>query len=199
MENSHKYQRIVVEELLKFGTTLPKGGTFTGNTEADRLLRAEPFAFLMAASTDRGAKAESVWMLPWRLKNKLGDLNPKPLSLLTTEQLETILRQLPKKPRFPNQTAKTIISLAGLIVQEYEGNAGRVFYLPLTDFLVFLQRIYGVGPGIAHMTIRILIDEGMYKPESDEYRLIDVKPDVHVIGFFTGQDLPAAVMASLVS
>ena len=52
----------VKEDLLRFGTTLPKGVTFTGNPEADRLLQANPLAFLMAASIDRGARAESVWV-----------------------------------------------------------------------------------------------------------------------------------------
>lgn len=52
------------EKLLKFGATLPRGGTFTGNQEVDRFLRGNPFAFLMAASIDRGARAEAVWQLP---------------------------------------------------------------------------------------------------------------------------------------
>ena len=58
LRNKKQARQLVKEELLRFGTTLPKGGTFTGNPEADRLLRADPFAFLMAASTDRGARAE---------------------------------------------------------------------------------------------------------------------------------------------
>jgi len=183
MDNPNQ-NKIIVDELLKFGTTLPKEGTFTGNSDADKLLRANPYAFFMAAANDRGSKAESVWMLPWRLKNKLGELNPESISILTSEQLEIILRQLPKKPRFPNQAARTIISLSKLIMEEFEGDAEKVLNLPLIEFLYFFQRIYGVGPGIAHMTIRILIDEDMYEPKPDEYRFIDVKPDVHVIRVF---------------
>jgi endonuclease III len=118
--------QFVKEELLRFGTTLPKGGTFTENPEADRLLRADPFAFLMAASIDRGARAESVWELPWRLKQKLGELQPETFSRMTPSQLEDILRQLPKKPRFPNQAAKTIVSLATLVCKEFGSDAKSV-------------------------------------------------------------------------
>jgi len=34
------------------------------------------------------------------------------------------------------------------------------------------------------MTIRILIDEEQYRPSTDDLRLIDIKPDVHVIRVF---------------
>jgi len=178
-------RQLVKEELLRFGTTLPKGGTFTGNPAADSLLRVDPFAFLMAASTDRGARAESVWELPWHLCQKLGKLDTKKLSGMTADQVEKILHQLPKKPRFPNQVSKTIVSLAKLVSQEFQGDAQHIWSgKPVLQVLHSLQRIYGVGPGIAHMTIRILIDEEQYQPSSDDLRLIDIKPDVHVIRVF---------------
>ena len=69
LRDKQQARDLVKEELLRFGTMLPKGGTFTRNPEADGLLRADPFAFLMAASIDRGARAELVWELPWRLHN----------------------------------------------------------------------------------------------------------------------------------
>lgn len=178
-------RQLVKEELLRFGITLPKGGTFTGNPEADKLLRADPFAFLMAASTDRGARAESVWELPWQLRQKFSELDPEKLSHLMPVELERVLRQLPRKPRFPNQSAKTIVSLAKHVSQEFQGDARRVWSeKPVLQVLHTLQRIYGVGPGIAHMTIRILIDEEQYQPSPDDLRLIDIKPDVHVIRVF---------------
>ncbi len=182
----NKYDhKLIKEELLKFGTTLPKNGTFTGNLEADRFLRADPFAFLMAASIDRGARAESVWVLPWQLHKKLDEFSPEKLRRMTHIQLEGILRQLPKKPRFPNQAARTIVSLANLVSQVFQGDARRVWDgNPVLQVLDYLQRIYGVGPGIAHMTIRILIDEEQYQPSPDDLRLIDIKPDVHVVRVF---------------
>jgi endonuclease-3 len=183
--DKEKARETVREGLLRFGNTLPKGGTFAGNPEADKLLRTDPFAFLMAASTDRGARVESVWELSWHLCHRLGELNAEQFSRMTPVQLEEILRQLPKKPRFPNQAERTIVSLAKLVSQEFKGDAGRIWDKnPALQVLDSLQRIYGVGPGIAHMTIRILIDEGQYQPCSDDLRLIDIKPDVHVIRVF---------------
>jgi len=183
--NREQTGEVVKEGLLRFGTSLPKEGTFTRDPEADRLLRDDPFAFLMAASLDRGARAESVWKLPLRLQQKLGELDPEKFSRMTPIQLEQILRQLPKKPRFPNQAAKTIVSLAKLVFQEFGGDARGVWSgKPVLQVLDSLQRIHGVGPGIAHMTVRILIDEGQYEPSAHDLRLIDIKPDVHVTRVF---------------
>lgn len=185
IRDKQQTRELVKEELLRFGTTLPKGGTFTRIPEADGLLRADPFAFLMAASIDRGARAESVWELPWRLQQKLGKLDPKKLSHMMPIELERILRQLPKKPRFPNQAAKTIVSLAKLVSEEFQEDAGRVWSgKTVLQVIHSLQRIYGVGPGIAHMTTRILIDEEQYQPSPGELRQIDIKPDVHVTRVF---------------
>jgi hypothetical protein len=116
MGSAEDGRHLVKISLLEFGATLPKGGSFTGgNEQADALLRSDPFAFLMAACTDRLSPAEAVWETPWRLKQRLGELSPEKLSLMTPGQVEAILRELPRKPRFPYQTAKTIVSLSKLV------------------------------------------------------------------------------------
>jgi len=38
LRDKQQARELVKEELLRFGTTLPKGGTFTRNPEADGLL-----------------------------------------------------------------------------------------------------------------------------------------------------------------
>lgn len=184
-QNRDGVRQLVKEELLEFGTTLPKGGTFTGDEAADRFLRSNPFAFLMAASLDRGARAESVWKTPWLLVQRLGHLDPDRLSRVASSELEQILRSLPKKPRFPNQAAKTIISLAKLVSNELNGNADKAWVgKSVASVRGFLERVYGVGPGIAAMTVRILIDEGVFQPQQAELMQIDIKPDVHVTRVF---------------
>ncbi len=185
IEKREKCRELVKEALLKFGGTLPKDGTFTGIPEADVLIRSNPFAFLMAASIDRGARAETVWKIPWYLKQKMGNLDPEKLSQMTPAELEDIIRQLPKKPRFPNQAAKTIVCLAKLVSQEFCGDAEQIWQDKSVDSLLkSLQKIYGVGPGIAAMTVRILIDEGQYHPQPSDLRKIDIKPDIQVTKVF---------------
>ena len=186
MEQRGKRRETVRLGLLRFGTTLPKGGSFTGgDADADSFLRDNPFALLMAASIDRGTRAELVWKTPWLLMQKLGHLDPARFSLMTPAEVEQCLRQLPKKPRFPNQAARTIVSLAELVSRELGGNAEMVWTGRTVALLLgFLQRVYGVGPGIAAMTVRILIDEGLFRPQRAELSQIDIKPDVQVTRVF---------------
>ncbi len=184
-EERQERRERVKEQLLGFGGTLTEGATFTGDAEADEFLRSDPFAFLVAASLDRGARAESVWKIPWLLAQRLGRLDPNRLGETASSDLEGILRALPRKPRFPNQAARTIISLARLVSDELNGDADKAWVgKPVASVLGFLQRVYGVGPGIAAMTVRILIDEGLYKPQHAELAQIDIKPDVHTTRVF---------------
>lgn len=176
--HQHDNRERTKEKLLQFGATLQKGGPISGNQEADKLLRRNPFAFLVASCTDRGTRAEFVWELPWHLERKLEGLDAEKISRMTVAELEKTLRELRRKPRFPNNVARTIVSLAEIVTHEFGGDAARLWRgRPVWEVLRSLQRVYGVGPGIANMTVRILMDEGQYDPVVEDLRQIDIKPD----------------------
>lgn len=182
---SHDHQREVVQALLDYRRKQRTGGPFTKNKDADDFLRENPFAFLMAASIDRGALAEAVWEIPFLLNEKLGHLDPRLLSRMGENQLESVLRQLGKVPRFPRQSARTIASLTKLVLDQFHGNADSIWVdREPADVVQTLQQIWGVGPGIAHMVVRILVDEFGYDPGPRGLGQIDVKADTHVVRVF---------------
>jgi len=171
----------LVQALLDYRARQKSGGPFTKSADADRFLRQNSFAFLMAASIDRGARAEAVWETPFLLYKRLGHLDPAMLSNLTADHLEIILRSLSRRPRFPRQAAQTIISLARLVRHRFLGDAGRIWQDKQPhEVTQTLDRIWGVGSGIAHMIVRILIDEYGYDPGPEGLPQIDIKPDVQV-------------------
>ena len=175
------HARAVVQALLAYRAQQKTGGPFTNSKQADEFLRQSPFAFLLAASIDRGALAETIWEIPFLLYRSLGHLDPQTLAGLGTHQVEAILRSLGKQPRYPAQAAQTIVSLSKLVVDQFGGNAANIWENKKPREVVrTLERIWGVGPGIAHMTVRILVDEFGYDPGPDGLQQIDVKPDVHV-------------------
>ena len=182
---SPDHGQTVVQGLLNYRSQQRAGGTFTGDEKADEFLRQNPFAFLMAASLDRGALAESVWRIPLTFKEKLGHLDPRILSQTSEDELEGTLRQLDRQPRFPRQSARTIASLAKLVANRFNGDATGIWkgQEPL-GVVRTLQEIWGVGPGIAHMVVRILLDEFGYQPSPRSLRTIDVKPDTHITRIF---------------
>lgn len=175
----------VAQALLDYRSRQRTGGRFTTDENADRFLRQNPFAFLVAASIDRGALAEAVWAIPFLLKEELGHLDPRLLSSMSEDELERKLRQLSRHARFPRQCARTIISLAGLVMGRFGGEATAVWKgrEPL-EVVETLKEVWGVGPGIAHMAVRILTDEFGYRPNPASLRGIDVKADRHVIRVF---------------
>ena len=171
--------------LLEYRAKQKSGGAFTKSVDADQFLRQNPFAFLMAASIDRGARAEAVFETPFLLDKKLGHLDPGVLSNLSIEQLEAILRSLPRRPRFPRLAAQTVISLAKLVAHGFRGDAEHIWQDKQPhEVTQTLESIWGVGSGIAHMIVRILVDEYGYDPGPEGLRQIDIKPDVHVIRVF---------------
>jgi endonuclease III len=182
---SQNHKHAVVQGLLGYRSQQETGGPFTGNKDADRFLRRNPFAFLMAASIDRGALAEAVWEIPFLLNKKLGHLEPQVLSQMSIAQLEEVLRSLNRRPRFPRQSAQTITSLSRLVFNQFHGNAASMWEDKEPSAVVqTLEQIWGVGPGIAHMIVRILVDEFSYEPGPEGLRQIDVKPDTHIIRVF---------------
>src|SRR5205807_8088064 len=49
---------------------------FTPNSDANELIRRDPFAFVLAVVMDQGITAERAWLAPYLLKERLGHLDP---------------------------------------------------------------------------------------------------------------------------
>lgn len=173
----------VIQELLRYRAELLHDKRLIPDyEEADLFLRTNAFAFLMAACTDRGASAfERVWKMPLRLKRHLSHLEASKFAVMTEGEIENALLSLTPKPRFPATFAKTIKQLAILVTHELGGNA-RLFWegQSVRQVKARLMNLWGVGPGIANMTIRILHDDLDWDPGPEGLRDIDVKADVHV-------------------
>ena len=80
--------------------------------------------------------------------------------------------------------ARTLSDAANLVMRfDADGDAGAIWdgVSPLV-VQKRLEGVYGIGPSIAHMAIRILRDDwGKFRGQERE---IDVKPDVHVMGTY---------------
>jgi uncharacterized HhH-GPD family protein len=194
----------VVELLLKYIETYPvRTGTLLENSEANRLNSSDPFAFLLASCIDRQMSWETIWHYPLWIQEKLGHLDPVIFSKMEVEEIEGIIRSLPKCHRFPQQAAQTIKDLSGQVVSYYGGDASKLWGSDRIEVIrERLLAIYGVGKGIASMILNVLLREGKIKLAPEEYHKLDVKPDIHVQRVFyrTGlaekQEEKEAIMAA---
>src|SRR5438270_3755361 len=97
---------------------------FTENDEANKLLAEDPFALLVGFALDQQITVQQAFQGPLRIKQRLGTLDPKKLA---RTDLEPIFKEKPAVHRFPGTMAKRVQDLAAFIVDEYGGDAARIW------------------------------------------------------------------------
>ena len=173
-------QNAVVERLKEYGQTRT-GSHWDGlDVETEQLLRKSAFAFLVAVAFDRGMPWQKAWQIPTEIHRK-GLLDPVLLAFKSETELKELLDGLPVRPRYGG--AKTLSDAAKLVCDRFNGDAEAIWRgKSPAEVEKTLERIHGVGAGIAAMTTRILRDEfGCFKGQEWQ---IDVKPDVHLLRVF---------------
>jgi len=153
--------------------------------EAAELTKEDPFAFAFAGVLDRGTKAEVIWTIPYYIKKQIGNLSPHFFANASLEEIEGIFEKLPVKPRYVNDAPRTVKELSRMIVNEFNGEAQKLWENKSSKFVrATLERIYGVGPGIASMMV-LLLEKwfGVHFNDVD-HRNMDVKPDTHIVRVF---------------
>lgn len=193
-----------VKRILEFGETIDsKDLVPVLIKEAADLIKNDPFAFMLAAVLDRGTKTEIIWTIPYYIKKQLGRLDPFYFANASPDELMQIFQRLPVKPRYVSDAPRTIKELSLIIVNEFRGEVKKLWENRNSKSVkATLERIYGVGPGIASMIVLLL--EQWFKVQFDDvdHRNMDVKSDVHVIrvfhrlGLISKPDSQAALMAA---
>ncbi len=106
-----------------------KTGTLavTGDPEADALLNSDPLALLIGMLLDQQVPMEWAFRGPATLQGRLGGLDAAAVASMDPEDLDEACRTKPAVHRFPGSMAKRIQALCQHIVDEYGGDAGRVW------------------------------------------------------------------------
>lgn len=171
--------------------------------EAQLFATSNAYAFTIACCLDRGLKSETIWTIPWDMKNDLGHLDPHLIFNQGIEPLTALFKRLPHKPRFLNAAPRTVYELTQMIVNRFDGNpAGLWLDRPPLRIKDDLLGIFGVGPALASMAL-LLIDRAFPGQMSEHGRSwMDIKPDVHTmrvlfrLGVASGQDEVSATLAA---
>jgi uncharacterized HhH-GPD family protein len=135
-------------------TTRPDRLHFTGNDEADALLAQEPFALLMGFALDQQVPVPTAFTGPLKLKHRLGTLDPKAIAETDPAKLEEAFREKPAIHRFPGTMAQRVHELAQHVVEEYGGDAERL-WTDAADGADLRRRIADL-PGFGEMKIKAL-------------------------------------------
>ncbi len=171
-----------LEALLAFGDTLdPEDLVFKSNPLIGDLLRDDPFAFLLAASVDRGMAAETAWRLPHKIRAAIGHLDAAKIAEMSPQQMHAVLTSIDGRPRYLQAAARTIVEVARGVSRDCAGEARNLWRgEPAVVIRQRLTRFFGVGDGIAAMVLNLLASLKEIEFSAEDYTNIAVKPDVHV-------------------
>ena len=148
--------------------------------QAAKVIATDPYAFSLASCLDRGTKADIIWTIPYDIKQDLGHLDPYRIYEMSLGELANLFDRLPRRPRYVNDSPKTVRDLTRIVVEECGGSAAKIWTgKHAAEVNRTFQSIHGVGPGIANMAV-LLIEQAFPIRFNDLDRPhMDIKPDVH--------------------
>ena len=127
--------------------------------EADQLLSDEPLALLIGLVLDQQIPLERAFAAPLELKERLGGrLGAAALAGADEGELAETFRRQPALHRFPASMARRVQALARAVVEEYGGEAGRIWQTASSgrELLGRLERLPGFGEQKAKIFLALL-------------------------------------------
>lgn len=184
----------IAQRLLAFGEEIWRArpeGPIVDDREADAFVKADPFALLVGVVCDYRIPAERAWVVPLELKRRLGHLDPGRIAR-GGERVSAAFALPPKLHRFVNQAAGYVVAAAERVVDEYAGDAARIWAGRPTARELFgrLASFKGIKQKKAAMAVEMLVQN--FGVPVQEREGIDVAVDVHVRRVFLRTGLAAS-------
>ena len=130
---------------------MPEALYFTDSDEANRLIASEPLALLIGFAIDQQITVQQAFSGPLKLKERVGTLDAREIAEMDPARLEAAFRQTPAIHRFPRAMAERVQELCQVVVDEYGGEAQRI-WTEAADGADLRKRI-GALPGYGKMKI----------------------------------------------
>ena len=124
--------------------------------EADELLSSDPLALLIGMVLDQQVPLERAFSSPRDLKQRLGGhLDAQEIAGMDPEVLAAAFAARPALHRFPAANAKRVQELCRIVVDEYGGDADRV-WKDASDGTDLFRRVKAL-PGFGDQKARIFV------------------------------------------
>jgi uncharacterized HhH-GPD family protein len=127
----------------------------TGDPAADDLLVTDPLALVIGMLLDQQVPMEWAFRGPSTLRDRLGRLDCEAIAAMPVDDLEAVFREKPALHRYPASMAKRTHALCEQIVEEYGGDAGRI-WKGVKDPQVLFERIRAL-PGYGEEKAKIFL------------------------------------------
>jgi uncharacterized HhH-GPD family protein len=135
-------------------TTLP----ITGDADADQLLVTDPLALLIGMLLDQQVPMEWAFRGPSTLRARLGHLDAARIAAMDPTELEAVFKEKPALHRYPGSMAKRTHALCVHVVEEYGGDAAKIWKGSRDPAVVFanIRALPGYGEEKAKIFLAIL-------------------------------------------
>ena len=127
----------------------------TGDTAADKLLNSNGTALLIGMLLDQQVPMEWAFKGPATIKERLGHLDPKKISLIDVEDFVAMCCTKPAIHRFPASMSRRIHELCCIIARDYK-NKGENMWAGIIDAALLTERLR-VLPGFGEEKAQIFI------------------------------------------
>lgn len=113
--------------LVRMLDRLQAEGTATKDPDADQYLRDEPNAVLLGLLYDQRILAETAFVGPYKLRQRLGHLDMQAIAEMDREAFEAVFTESPAVHRFTNKMVDTTQSVARILAEQYDGTAANIW------------------------------------------------------------------------
>ena len=133
--------------LVRMLDRLQAEGTATKDPDADQYLRDEPNALLLGLLYDQRILAETAFVGPYKLRQRLGHLDMQTIADMDREAFEAVFTEPPAVHRFTNKMVDTTQTVARILAEEYDGTAANIWREgSRTEVVKRVKALPGFGP-----------------------------------------------------
>jgi uncharacterized HhH-GPD family protein len=127
----------------------------TGDEHADEVLSDSSFALLTGMLLDQQFPMERAFAGPAKILDRFGSIEPAEVAAADPEQFASLCSEPPAVHRFPGSMAERVQAVARIVVEEYDGQAERI-WTGAADGPDLLRRMTSL-PGFGKQKAQIFI------------------------------------------
>ncbi len=142
----------------------------TGDAHADQVLTDSPFALLVGMMLDQQYPMEHAFRGPAKVLDRFGSIEPGDVATADPERFAELSSTPPAIHRFPGSMAARLQELARIVVDEYGGDASRIWSEATDgqDLLRRVQALPGFGKQKSQIFVALLAKQLGVRPEGWE-------------------------------
>ena len=142
----------------------------TGDDHADEVLTESSFALLVGMMLDQQYPMEHAFRGPAKVLDRFGSIAPAEVASAEPEAFAALCATPPAIHRFPGSMAARLQELARIVVDDYDGDASRIWTgaADARDLMRRMQALPGFGKQKAQIFVALLAKQLGVRPEGWE-------------------------------